>query len=234
MLKSDTNAHMINRCSKGDVILKEREVPAAVVKRLPRYYRYLGELMKKNILRVSSMELSRLLGVTASQIRQDLNCFGGFGQQGYGYNVEMLYNEIERILGLNCGYKTIIIGAGHLGHALASYNGFSKRGFSVIGIFDIDKEIIGTKIGSLEVMDYGTIKSFIEHSKPDIAVLAVPKSSVNDVAGELVDAGIKALWNFAYVDLSLPDDVAVENVHLSDSLMMLSYRLTNIKNEGDA
>ena len=206
--------------------MKENEVSEVVIKRLPRYYRYLGELMKKNITRISSKGLSDMLGFTASQIRQDLNCFGGFGQQGYGYNVEMLYRKIGDILGLNRGYKAVIIGAGYLGHALACYSGFEKRGFSVIGIFDIDKKIIGTRIGELTVKDYSTLEKFI-------AMLTVPKSAVNDVAVNLTSMGIKALWNFAYVDLSLPDDVAVENVHLSDSLMNLSYRLTAMKNRGE-
>lgn len=213
--------------------MKENEVSEVVIKRLPRYYRYLGELMKRNITRISSKGLSDMLGFTASQIRQDLNCFGGFGQQGYGYNVEMLYRKIGDILGLNRGYKAVIIGAGYLGHALACYNGFAKRGFSVIGIFDIDKKIIGTRIGELTVKDYSTLEKFIDDNKPDIAMLTVPKSAVNDVAVKLTSVGIKALWNFAYVDLSLPDDVVVENVHLSDSLMNLSYRLTAIKNKGE-
>ncbi len=213
--------------------MKENEVSEVVIKRLPRYYRYLGELMKKNITRISSKGLSDMLGFTASQIRQDLNCFGGFGQQGYGYNVEMLYRKIGDILGLNRGYKAVIIGAGYLGHALACYSGFEKRGFSVIGIFDIDKKIIGTRIGELTVKDYSTLEKFIDDNKPDIAMLTVPKSAVNDVAVNLTSMGIKALWNFAYVDLSLPDDVAVENVHLSDSLMNLSYRLTAMKNRGE-
>ena len=212
--------------------MKNSDVSLVVIKRLPRYYRYLGELINQKVLRISSKELSEKLGVTASQIRQDLNCFGGFGQQGYGYNVEMLYNEIGDILGLRNGYKAVIIGAGHLGHALASYSGFEKRGFTIIGIFDVDKKIIGTDVSGHTVMDYRDINKFIEQNKPDIAILTVPKSSVNDVAGELVSAGIKALWNFAYTDLSLPDDVVVENVHLSDSLMTLSYRLSQINRQG--
>lgn len=213
--------------------MKENAVPEAVIKRLPRYYRYLDELLQKNINRISSGKLSELLGFTASQIRQDLNCFGGFGQQGYGYNVEMLYKKIGAILGLDCGYKAIIIGAGYLGHALACYGGFKKRGFSVIGIFDINSEIIGTEIGDLTVSDYSDIDSFIDEKRPDIAMLTVPKTAANDIAVHLTDKGIKALWNFAYADLSLPDDVAVENVHLSDSLMNLSYRLTDMKTKGE-
>ena len=144
--------------------MKSEIVSPVVVKRLPRYYRYLGELLKQNITRVSSKALAEKMGVTASQIRQDLNCFGGFGQQGYGYNVEILYNEIGEILGLNKGYKAIIVGAGHLGHALASHPGFAKRGFSTIGIFDIDKNVIGTSVADLKVLDYADILPFIKVS----------------------------------------------------------------------
>lgn len=213
--------------------MKENDVSGAVIKRLPRYYRYLGELLKKDITRISSKKLSEMLGVTASQIRQDLNCFGGFGQQGYGYNVEMLYKKIEEILGLDKKYKIIIIGAGYLGHALACYNGFKKRGFDITAIFDVDENIIGSNIGELTVKDYSELSGYIEKNKPDIAMLAVPKHAVNDVALDLTDMGIKALWNFAYVDLSLPSDVVVENVHLTDSLMNLSYRLTDMNKKGE-
>ena len=208
--------------------MKSKAVSSVVVKRLPRYYRYLGELLKQNVTRVSSKALAEKMGVTASQIRQDLNCFGGFGQQGYGYNVEILYSEIGEILGLSRGYKAIIVGAGHLGHALASHPGFEKRGFHTIGIFDVDKSIIGTSISGLKVLDYADILQFVEEKRPDIAILAVPKAVVSEVAIRLADAGIKALWNFAYTDLDLPDGVVVENVHLSDSLMTLSYRLRNL------
>lgn len=202
-----------------------RQVPLVVIRRLPRYHRYLGELLANRIYRVSSTELSKKMGVTASQIRQDLNYFGGFGQQGYGYNVEMLYNNITSILGLDRGYKTIIIGAGNLGRALANYAGFSKRGFRLCGIFDTDEKIVGTSIGDLIVSSYNGIADFIEAEKPDIAILAVPKASVNSVAETVVECGIKALWNFAHVDLKLPGDVIIENVHLSDSLMTLSYQM---------
>ena len=206
--------------------MNEKQVPLVVIKRLPRYYRYLGELLKNNITRISSTELSEKMNVTASQIRQDLNFFGGFGQQGYGYNVEMLYQRIGSILGLDKGYKTIIIGAGNIGHALANYGGFSARGFELLGVFDSDKSKIGTEVAGLVVKDSGDLEEFIAKNKPDIAILTVPKSAVVETANRLVACGIKALWNFAYVDLKLPDDVVVENVHLSESLMTLSYRMT--------
>ena len=167
------------------------------------------------------------MGVTASQIRQDLNFFGGFGQQGYGYNVEMLYDRISSLLGLDKGYKTVIIGAGNLGRALANYGGFKKRGFSLCGIFDTDPNVIGSDVAGLKVMPYGDIEKFAEKEHPDIAILTLPKDAVKSVAEQLVSCGIKSFLNFVYVDLQLPDDVIIENVHLSDSIMTLSYKMTN-------
>ena len=207
--------------------MSEKQVPLVVIKRLPRYYRYLGELIKNNITRISSTELSEKMGVTASQIRQDLNYFGGFGQQGYGYNVEMLYNRITTILGLDKGHKTVIIGAGNLGRALANYGGFANRGYNIVGLFDVDKQLEGEIIAGAPVMMYSNLKKFIESEKPDIAILAVPKNSVRKVADDLISFGIKAFLNFAYVDLDVPEDVVVENVHLSDSMMTLSYRMSS-------
>ena len=162
--------------------MKEKDVSAVVVKRLPRYYRYLDDLLKKNIKRISSTELSRRMGVTASQIRQDLNCFGGFGQQGYGYNVEMLHGKIGNILGIDRGYKMVIIGAGHLGHALANHTNFRKRGFNLVGIYDTDETIIGTDIADITVEAYDAIPQSFAEKQPQIAILAVPKSAVNEVA----------------------------------------------------
>ncbi|MBQ4631693.1 MAG: redox-sensing transcriptional repressor Rex [Clostridia bacterium] len=208
--------------------MADKQVPLVVIRRLPRYHRYLGELLNNKIYRVSSTELSEKMGVTASQIRQDLNCFGGFGQQGYGYNVEMLYDSITKILGLDKGYKTIIIGAGNLGKALANYAGFEKRGFKLCAVFDNNKDVIGKTIAGCKVLAYADAQGFIEKEKPDIAILAVPKLAVTKVADDMVKFGIKALWNFAYVDLDLPGDVLVENVHLSDSLMTLSYRMNEL------
>ena len=211
--------------------MTNRQVPLVVIKRLPRYHRYLGELLDNKIYRVSSTELSEKMGVTASQIRQDLNYFGGFGQQGYGYNVQMLYDAITSLLGLNKGYKTVIIGAGNLGRALANYAGFSKRGFELIGIFDTNPALLGKEISGHPIRHYDDLESFIKNEQPDIAILAVPKMTVNKVAEDMVSFGIKALWNFAHVDLDLPGDVIVENVHLSDSLMTLSYRMSEYGEE---
>lgn len=208
--------------------MPEKVVSQAVIKRLPRYYRYLGELLEKQVYKISSKSLSQKMGTTASQIRQDLNCFGGFGQQGYGYNVELLYKKIGAILGLDRGYKTIIIGAGHLGHALATRSNFEKRGFRMIGIFDSDPKKAGTEIGKMIVSDYKDLPKFVEEYKPDIAILTIPKTAVDRVAADVINLGIKGIWNFSNGELKVPEGVAVENVHLSDSLMTLSYKLTDL------
>lgn len=208
--------------------MEEREISQAVIGRLPRYFRYLGELKDEGIERVSSQELSDLMNVTASQIRQDFNRFGGFGQQGYGYNVEHLYTEIGRILGLDKEHHLIIIGAGHLGQALANYMNFERRGFLFQGIFDCDPDICGRQIRGIPVQPMEEMEVFIRENDIDIAVLTIPKSGAEDVAGRLVACGIKAIWNFAHVDLNVPKEIQVENVHLSDSLMKLSYNLTSL------
>lgn len=200
-------------------------ISQAVIKRLPRYYRYLGELKDEGVMRISSRELSSLMHVTASQIRQDLNHFGGFGQQGYGYNVRNLYDEIGKILGLDKSHKLVVIGAGHLGQALSNYVNFERRGFHILGIFDRDPELVGMKIRDVSVSPMEDLEDFIRNNEIDIAVLTIPKSSAVDVAKILVRCDIKAIWNFAHVDLAVPDDVVVENVHLSESLMRLSYNL---------
>lgn len=202
-----------------------KKVPSVVIKRLPRYYRYLGELIKQDVKRISSNALSKKMNVTASQIRQDFNYFGGFGQQGYGYNVEHLYNEIGDILGLNDGDTTVIIGAGNLGRALANHNAFEKRGFRLVGIFDNDENVIGTLINGIEVMSVNLLESFLQQHRVDIGILTVPKSAVFDTAERLVKCGVKGLLNFAYTELNFDKNVAVENVHLSDPLMTLSYKI---------
>lgn len=202
-----------------------KKVPAVVIKRLPRYYRYLAELLKQNITRISSNALSEKMKVTASQIRQDFNYFGGFGQQGYGYNVEYLYTEIGNILGLNEGYTTIIVGAGYLGHAIASHAGFERRGFKLKGIFDNDPDKIGSEINGLTVQSTGAMGAFVKENNIDIAILTLPRNAVEETVDELVKSGIKGLWNYSYAELKKRDDIAVENVHLSDSLMTLSYKI---------
>ncbi|MBE7013179.1 MAG: redox-sensing transcriptional repressor Rex [Ruminococcaceae bacterium] len=212
--------------------MKTKSISPAVIKRLPRYYRYLGDLIKKNTERISSKELSTLMSVTASQIRQDLNCFGGFGQQGYGYDVKTLHGEIGLILGLEKGYTSIIVGAGHIGHAIANHSTFKTRGFNLCGIFDIDPDAIGTEINGLTVKSMDEIDSFIKENKPDIAVLALPKNAAMGVADRLVALGIRGFWNFSACELCLPEGVAVENVHLSDSIMTLSYRIKETESKG--
>lgn len=206
--------------------MDSKNISQAVISRLPRYYRYLGDLKDEGIERISSGELSDIMKVTASQIRQDFNNFGGFGQQGYGYNVEYLYNEIGKILGLNEAHHLIIVGAGNLGRALTNYSNYENRGFIFEGIFDHDPELIGRKIGELTVMPMDELENFIISRNIDIVVIAIPKTGAVSVADRVVKCGIKAIWNFAHTDLNVPEGVVVENVHLSDSLMKLSYMLT--------
>jgi len=206
-------------------MVEDKKISMAVIRRLPRYFRYLSDLMKLDIKRVSSKELSERMHITASQIRQDLNCFGGFGQQGYGYNVEYLYNEIGRILGTDKRFNCIILGAGNMGNALANYENFKRRGFDIVAIFDVDKEKIGNKINDIEVYSTETLAEFVANNKIDIAILTVPNKKIIDIATEVTNLGIKAIWNFSPTDLRLGEGIVVENVHLSDSLMVLGYRL---------
>ena len=204
----------------------EKQISQAVISRLPRYFRYLGDLKEQGIERISSQELSRLMKVTASQIRQAFNNFGGFGQQGYGYNVSYLYGEISKILGLTEEHHLIIIGAGNLGQAIANYMNFEKRCFIFKGIFDANPELYGKMIREMEVQPMENMEAFIKENDIDIAVLTIPKTGAVKVAEELVKNNIKAIWNFAHVDLNVPKDIQVENVHLSESLMKLSYKLS--------
>lgn len=203
----------------------KKKVSIAVIRRLPRYFRYLSDLLAMDITRISSKELSTRMGITASQIRQDLNCFGGFGQQGYGYNVELLYNEIANILGVNNKFKTIIIGAGNMGQALAHYGNFEKRGFEIIGIFDVNPKLIGTRIKNIEIMNIDELESFAKENNVDIAMLTVPYEHAREVAEKVARLGIRGLWNFSPMDLKLPYETVIENVHLSDSLMVLGFKI---------
>ncbi len=216
---------------KGIVLEKDvcstKEISQAVITRLPRYHRYLGDLKDAGVERVSSQELSRIMRVTASQIRQDFNHFGGFGQQGYGYNVDYLYVEIGKILGLHKSHNLILIGAGNLGQALANYMNFEKRGFIITGIFDINPNLIGKTVRNIPIQPMENMQGFIKENDIDIAVLTIPKTGAVKVAEQLVECGIRGIWNFAHVDLEVPDNVLVENVHLSDSLMKLSYQISS-------
>lgn len=209
--------------------MSEHEISKAVVKRLPRYYRYLGDLINANVERISSNELSTMMNVTASQIRQDLNNFGGFGQQGYGYNVKYLHSEIGKILGLDKTYNMVIVGGGHLGQALANYVNFERRGFSVIGIFDINPALDGMIVRGIPIRMTDELPQFLKENEIQIAALTLPKNGAEMIAPILVENGVKAIWNFAHTDLHVPEDVVVENVHLSESLMQLSYDLNHRK-----
>ena len=211
--------------------MEEREISQAVIRRLPRYYRYLGELLENGVERISSNDLSKRMKVTASQIRQDLNNFGGFGQQGYGYNVKYLYTEIGKILGLEEAHNMIIIGAGNLGQALANYAAFEKRGFVLKGIFDVNPRLVGVSIRGVPIRMMDELKTFVQQNDVEIAVLTIPKDKAIEVANMLVDNGVRAIWNFAHTYLNLPDHIIVENVHLSESLMQLSYNISRYNEE---
>lgn len=210
------------------------QVSVPVIKRLPRYHRYLEELKNMGVVRISSKELSLRMGLTASQIRQDLNCFGGFGQQGYGYNIEQLYNEIGLILGINKKSKAIMIGAGNLGHAIATHLHFENRGFDLIGIFDTSDKVIGTTVSGRTVLDAATLEDFCQREHPVVAILCIPSEYAAENADRLVSLGIKGFWNFTQYDLMHRyEGVAVENVHLGDSLMTLCYQINKLPdNEG--
>ena len=205
--------------------MEQRKISRAVISRLPRYYRYLGDLLEAGVERISSGDLSKKMHVTASQIRQDLNNFGGFGQQGYGYNVKYLYTEIGKILGLDRCHNFIIIGAGNLGQALANYASFERSGFILKSLFDVNPRLEGVTIRGIPVRMVDELEDFLKNNDIEIAALTLPKSKAIEVADILVDNGVKGIWNFAHTDLSLPKDVVVENVHLSDTLMKLSYNL---------
>lgn len=206
---------------------KKKNISMAVIKRLPKYHRYLQELLRNDIERISSKELGEKIGFTASQIRQDLNCFGDFGQQGYGYNVKDLFNEISGILGLTRQYTTVLIGAGNIGQAIANYSNFERLGFKLTGIFDINPKIIGLKIHDIEIKDIDMLDECLKSEKIDVGIICVPKNNAQKIADKLVINDIKAIWNFAPADLQVPEDVVIENVHLSESLMTLSYLINN-------
>ncbi|MGB4438607.1 MAG: redox-sensing transcriptional repressor Rex [Sedimentibacter sp.] len=210
---------------------KHDKISPAVIRRLPKYYRYLGELNKMSVNKTSSRELSEMTGFSASQIRQDLNNFGGFGQQGFGYDVENLKNEIAKILGLNKKYKIVIVGAGNIGQAIANYTGFYEADYEVVALFDKNPKLIGMSIRNAVIMDSDDIEEFLKKEKIDIVVICTPKSVCQQVAEQVVQCGIKAIWNFAPKDLKMPDDVYVENVHLNESLFSLTYYYNKMNNK---
>ena len=211
--------------------MQEKEISQAVIRRMPRYYRYLGDLLDAGVERISSNDLSQRMNVTASQIRQDLNNFGGFGQQGYGYNVKYLHEEIGKILGLNQKHNIIVIGAGNLGQALANYVKFERLGFMIIGLFDVNPALDGVTVRGIRIHMLDELEAFCGEHKVDIAALTMPKEKADAIANRLVGLGIHAIWNFAHTDLSLPDHIIVENVHLSESLMRLSYNICRYNEE---
>ena len=207
---------------------KSINISNSVIRRLPRYYRFLGELEDQQISKISSRELSDRMHLTASQIRQDLNCFGGFGQQGYGYNVSELRKEIGRILGVDKHRKTILIGAGNLGTALAVHINFEKSGCSLIGIFDSNKKIVGNPLGKLTITDIDDLEKFCRENKPEVAVLCIPKSVTKEIVDRLTELGVRSFWNFSHYDINVEHkNIIVENVHLGDSLLTLSYGVNN-------
>lgn len=207
---------------------KDTKVSITVIRRLPKYYRYLGDLLNKGTNRISSQELSKLTGFTASQIRQDLNNFGGFGQQGYGYNVEELHKELGKILGLDYRYKVVVTGAGNLGHAIANYRGFRDDGFDIIGVFDKNPDNPRYANRDIEVKHRDGLEEFIKENKVDIGIITTSKENAQDIADIYVRSGIKGIWNFAPVDLIIPEDVVLETVRLSESLFTLSYFIKSL------
>lgn len=210
---------------------KNKNISMAVIKRLPKYYRYLGELMQNDVDRISSKELGEKIGFTASQIRQDLNCFGDFGQQGYGYNVAELYNQIKSILGLDRGYKAALVGAGNIGQAVSNYSRFENLGFRIAAIFDANPKLIGMRIRDVEIKDIDEMQEVLEEEKIEIGIICVPRKNAQTVADDLIKGGVRGIWNFAPVDLVVPDNVKVENVHLSESLLTLIYLLNDQDNQ---
>lgn len=210
---------------------KHERISPAVIRRLPKYYRYLGELTKTGVNKTSSRELSEMTGFSASQIRQDLNNFGGFGQQGFGYDVENLRNEIAKILGLDKKYKIIIIGAGNIGQAIANYTGFYEADYEVVALFDKNPKLIGLSIRNALIKDIDNLENFLKEEKIDIAVICTPKNVSQQIAEQVVQCGIRAIWNFAPKDLKMPEYVHVENVHLNESLFSLTYYYNQMNKE---
>lgn len=209
---------------------KKKNISMAVIKRLPKYHRYLQELLRNDVDRISSKELGEKIGFTASQIRQDLNCFGDFGQQGYGYNVKDLYEQISLILGLDKTYNGIIVGAGNIGQAIANYSRFAQVGLEINAIFDANPKLIGMKIRDIEIQDIDILRQYLKENPIDIGIICVPRINAQKVCDIMVENGVSGIWNFAPVDLAVPNDVTVENVHLSESLLTLIYLLHD-KNE---
>lgn len=212
--------------------MKKQHISDAVIRRLPRYYRYLDELHSRGIVRISSSTLGKRMGVTASQIRQDLSCFGEFGQQGYGYNIVELRAEIGHILGVDEPRRLIIVGAGHLGHALLQNFDFAQGGFRLDTVFDVAEALIGTEINGVSIRSMEELDAYCAANDPAVAVLTVPKAAAQEIADHLIRLGVKGLWNFTNVELTVPEGVFIENVHFADSLLTLSYRIAKEPDSG--
>lgn len=211
----------------GRVMDKKKQISMAVIKRMPKYYRHLAELLRNDVDRISSEELSERIGFTASQIRQDFNNFGSFGQQGYGYNVRELFTKTGAILGLDRSYKTVIVGAGNIGQAIANYTRFQKIGFDLMAIFDANPKLIGLKIRDVEIKDIDSMEEFLSKNEIDIGIVCVPTTVAQKSVDVLVEGGVEGIWNFAPTDISVPKGVAFESVHLSDSLLTLVYLMND-------
>ncbi len=201
----------------------------SVIKRLPRYYRFLGELKSQGVTRTSSRELSEKMGLTASQIRQDLNCFGGFGQQGYGYNIEVLQSEIAHILGLDKPKSIILIGMGNLGRAVAMHMNFESKGFHLVGLFDEKESLVGQVVKNQPIRSTAVLDEFCRENLPQAAILCIPQEAAQKISSQLIKLGVKAFWNFSHYDIAINNsNVKVENVHLGDSLTRLSYKMNEL------
>lgn len=209
--------------------MKKEKVSTAVIRRLPRYYRNLEELSRAGTVRISSGALSAAMGITASQIRQDLSCFGEFGLQGYGYNIENLRQEIGEILGVGQGHRAILLGAGNLGRALMENFHFERTGFTLTAAFDNDPAVVGKTQGGVPVLDVGELESYLEREGADVAVLTVPGRVAQAVTDRLVLCKVRGIWNFTNMELSTPKSVVVENVHFADSLLTLGYMILENK-----
>lgn len=215
--------------------MKKRKISDAVVRRLPRYYRYLDDLHSKGIVRISSSSLGERMGITASQIRQDLSCFGEFGQQGYGYNVVALRGEVAKILGMDRNYTAVLVGVGNIGRALVENFCFEQYGFTLKAAFDINPDLVGKEMHGIVVHDFSTLDDILADIQPDVAVLCVPKAMANDVANEICSVGVKAIWNFTNTELQVKDaEPIIENIHFSDSLLALGYYIAENQDEAEA
>lgn len=215
--------------------MKKQKISDAVIHRLPRYYRYLDDLYNKGVVRISSNSLGAKMDITASQIRQDLSCFGEFGQQGYGYNVVALRGEVAKILGMDRNYTAVLVGVGNIGRALVENFCFEQYGFTLKAAFDINPDLVGKEMHGIVVHDFSTLDEILADIQPDVAVLCVPKAMANDVANEICSVGVKAIWNFTNTELQVKDaEPIIENIHFSDSLLALGYYIAENQDEAEA